>query len=256
MGATMGMLPRGYAVSLRTLVIGAAGLLATACATVDVPEPDLAPRAPHTISFMESGDPTPAPSGFDDMCRRSVAVCLGALYPGQSVVINVSTQAKPVVLTPEALALLQKVNQDVNTRIHSVSDKVAHGVEELWIDPLAPRLMDASFTAPGDCEDFAIAKRDELRASGWPADAMFLAVGYHRRAGLHVALIVRTTQGDLVLDSRSPWIRSWNDTPYIWTKRQLAGNSTAWVKPYATSPELKVLTAAIEARARGGTAAR
>ena len=243
--------------ALRTaLVILAASLLVTACATVDVPAPELAPRAPQVVSFMESGDPTPAPSGFDAMCRRSAALCLGVLFPGQAISSNVSTQARPVVLNPEALALLQRVNDDVNTRIRSVTDKAAHGVDELWIDPLAPRLMDPNFTAPGDCEDFAIAKRDALRASGWPPDAMFLAVGYHRRAGLHVALIVRTTQGDLVLDSRSPWIRTWNDTPYIWTKRQAAGTSTAWVKPYATTPELRILTAAIEARAKGGTAAR
>ena len=249
--------PGSDAVGLRAaLIILATGLLMTACATIDVPEPEAAPRGPHVVSFMESGDPTPAPSGFDAMCRRSTAVCLGALFPGQSLMINVSGQTKPVALTPEALALLQTINDDVNTRIHSVTDKVAHGVEELWIDPLAPRLMDHTFTAPGDCEDFAIAKRDALRASGWPADAMFLAVGYHRRAGLHVALVVHTTQGDLVLDSRSPWIKGWNDTPYIWTKRQVSGNSMAWVKPYATTPELRLLTAAIEARAKGGTAAR
>jgi predicted transglutaminase-like cysteine proteinase len=133
---------------------------------------------------------------------------------------------------------------------------MAHGVEELWIDPLAPRLLDAKYVADGDCEDFAIAKRDALRATGWPPESMFLAVGYHQRYGLHVALIVRTNEGDLVLDSRSPWIRSWKDTPYIWTKRQVSGNSMAWVKPYAMTPELAVLTAAIEARARGGTAAR
>jgi predicted transglutaminase-like cysteine proteinase len=152
--------------------------------------------------------------------------------------------------------VLERVNRDVNTRIRSVSDKAAHGVEELWVDPLAARLLDAGYVADGDCEDYAIAKRDALRATGWPPESMFLAVGYHQRYGLHVALVVRTTEGDLVLDSRSPWIRSWKDTPYIWTKRQLSGNAMAWVKPYAVTPEMAVLTAAIEARAKGGTAAR
>jgi len=252
----------------RLLAIGAAALLVAACATNDVaglvsgppPAPlattaSPAPYISNAPSFMESGAPEAAPSGFDDMCRRSVASCLGVLYPYQTVAANPSG-ATAVALTPARLALLERVNSEVNTRIISESDKRVHGVEEYWTDPLAPALMDPKYVAPGDCEDYALAKRDSLRARGWPAESMFLAVGYHRRYGLHVALIVRTDQGDLVLDSRSPWIRVWNDTPYIWTKRQVSGDSTAWVKPYATTPEVAAIAALISARAKGPTAAR
>ena len=87
------------------LAILAAGVLASACTTTDVLESP--PRALSVGSYMESGDPTPAPSGFDAMCRRSTAVCLGALFPGQALMINASTQSKPVALTPGALALLE-----------------------------------------------------------------------------------------------------------------------------------------------------
>jgi predicted transglutaminase-like cysteine proteinase len=242
----------------RAIVIGAAGLLAAACTTVRGPAPPTeaaAPRAPFSISYMETGPVTPAPTGFSVMCQRNTDVCLGALFGTHAVVAD-RDEATAVVLTGERLAVLERVNNEVNTRIRSVSDKAAHGVEELWVDPLAARLLDAKYVAEGDCEDYAIAKRDALRATGWPPESMFLAVGYHQRYGLHVALVVRTNQGDLVLDSRSPWIRSWKDTPYIWTKRQLSGNTLAWVKPYAVTPEMAVITAAIEARARGGTAAR
>jgi predicted transglutaminase-like cysteine proteinase len=250
---------QGEPVSLgRAIAASMAGLLAAACASVPAPDPvteAVAPRAPFAITFMETGPATPAPTGFSVMCQRSTDACLGALFGAHAEVAD-RAEAVPVILTAERLAVLERVNRDVNTRIHSVTDKAAHGVEELWVDPLATRLLDTRYVADGDCEDYAIAKRDALRATGWPPESMFLAVGYHQRFGLHVALVVRTNQGDLVLDSRSPWIRSWKDTPYIWTKRQLSGNALAWVKPYAMTPELAVLNAAIEARAKGGTAAR
>ncbi len=170
------------------IVLATLGLLTSACAsTGSVPK----------SSFMATGDVADAPSGFTSMCTREPQDC--------APVGPVEDQA-PVRLTQQRWALVQHVNRDANTRIRPLSDELNYGVPERWVDPLAGHLQDSRYTAAGDCEDFALAKRDLLLAAGWPAGAMFVAVGYHMTLGPHAVLVVRTDRGDLVLDSRTPWI--------------------------------------------------
>lgn len=198
-------------------IIGAMATLSlSACATVSAPA--------ATTGFMARGEAVAAPSGFQDFCQRDASACAAPALTADS-------RPGPS-LKPADWALLKKVNDEVNRRIQPREDAEIYGVPERWIDPLAAHLNDASFTADGDCEDYALAKRDLLVAAGWPEDKLFYAVAYDRNVGLHAVLIARTATADLVLDSRTPWIVAWTKAPYVWLKRQTAGGSTDWVRPY------------------------
>jgi len=214
--------------------VAASGLLAvTAQAQALGAEPPRAepPRAELSpAAFMDQGGRMAAPTGFVDYCQRTTE-CVAAP----------SVQAATVVELDHAKRkLLDAINRGVNSEIVATSDQVVYGVAEVWADPLAPTssLGQAVSTkaargfARGDCEDFALAKRDRLLKAGWPPEAMFLAVAYHPELGLHAVLLVRTSRGDLVLDSRSPYVDVWSATPYVWVERQVNATSVAWVRPY------------------------
>jgi predicted transglutaminase-like cysteine proteinase len=168
---------------------------------------------------MATGDKMAAPAGFVDYCSRT-ATCVAAAS-GQAT--------DKVELDAAKRQLITSVNRGVNSAIVPDSDRDVYARDEFWADPLLEKHRGF---ARGDCEDFALAKRDRLLAAGWPPEAMFLAVAYHPRLGLHAVLVVRTTDGDLVLDSRSPYADLWSDTVYVWVARQVNATSSDWVRPY------------------------
>ena len=65
---------------------------------------------------------------------------------------------------------LQGVNRQVNEEIELVSDMDNLGVEEQWNFPIDCR---------GDCEDFALEKRERLVAIGWPRSALTISIAFH-----------------------------------------------------------------------------
>jgi predicted transglutaminase-like cysteine proteinase len=120
------------------------------------------------------------------------------------------------------LRMLETVDRFVNGNVRQATDREVYGVEEYW---------NRSGTGPGargDCEDLAIEKRMELIDQGYPASDLFYAVAYRTDIGLHAVLIAHTELGDLVLDSRSPYVVLWNHAPYTWIKRQSADNPSLW----------------------------
>jgi predicted transglutaminase-like cysteine proteinase len=202
--------------------------------------PVAASAATQHAAFMRTGENVAAPSGFAEMCQRDPADCL----------TRAQGAAAPVVLDAAHKATLERINRKVNDLITPAEDMQVYGVKEMWVDPLAGRPQNAKGRVRGDCEDYALAKRDLLIAEGWPPGALFIAVGYHSEYGLHAVLIAHTDGGDLVLDSRTPWIEAWGDTPYVWVKRQVASNSANWVRPFESS-----WSQANSSAAQGATAA-
>ncbi|MEO6340209.1 MAG: transglutaminase-like cysteine peptidase [Caulobacteraceae bacterium] len=208
----------------------------------------LSAGAAAAASFMAEGVPVAPPSGFVNLCRESDAACQGRTADAKVQLLAVTAQDSPVKLTHDLWAKLQRLNRSVNTRIKPMSDEALYGQAERWVDPLAGHLFDAGYVASGDCEDVALAKRDALIASGWPSGEMFLVVGYHRELGLHTVLAVRTDRGDLILDSRTPWIEPWTEAPYVWTKRQSAGDSEQWLKPHLESDTAARLASGVDGK--------
>lgn len=182
-----------------------AGLSLAGCATT--------PRGGRTLalSTMGDGQVVAAPRGFVEMCAAQPELCV-ADAPGKAVALD----AKQLRET------LTKVNRLVNSRVVQQTDLAAFGRRELWrrsgIGPLAR----------GDCEDLAIEKRERLVAAGVPRAMLFFATAWRADLGLHTLLIARTRDGDLVLDSRTPYVQPWRNVPYLWISRQHSDQPTRW----------------------------
>ena len=80
----------------------------------------------------------------------------------------------------------------------------------------------------GDCEDFALTKRDHLIAMGWSPRALRIAVTKTPYGEGHAVLVVKTDQGDLVLDNRTNAIKGWKDTDLRWLMIQSGDNPRVW----------------------------
>jgi len=83
----------------------------------------------------------------------------------------------------DAMAQLSAVNAYVN-RVRYRTDAENYGIDDYWS---TPREL---FARGGDCEDYAIAKYLSLRALGWPAEQLRVAVVHDNARDLvHAALI-------------------------------------------------------------------
>lgn len=143
--------------------------------------------------------------------------------PVPAAPVALAKSASAIEATPELFALLERVNRDINERLHWVADSERYGVDELWLMPLTFGLG-----TEGDCEDFALEKRHALIEAGLPRDALALAMGYSPAAGYHAVLMVRTTDGDFVLDNTTPWIDGWENTGYRWIAVQASADLLDW----------------------------
>lgn len=121
------------------------------------------------------------------------------------------------VLNAARLQELAEVNRNVNRTIAPRSD-LTDVINERWrVSPNA-----------GPCHDYAVTKRHELLARGWPAQSLLLAEVVVPWGEHHLVLVVRTNDGDLVLDNLSAGIKLWTRTPYHWVRIQSPGNPNLW----------------------------
>lgn len=125
-----------------------------------------------------------------------------------------------VKLTSASWTRLQTVNSGVNAAVLPATDMQIYGVVERWD---YPRLA-------GDCEDYALEKRRELIAEGWPASSLLMTVVKDEVGDGHAVLTVRTDRGDFILDNKTDVVEAWDRTPYRFLKRQSTVNAGAWDK--------------------------
>lgn len=149
--------------------------------------------------------PVLAPMAFFRFCMR---------YPEDCKVRGMQLGAEPVTLTKERKAELAKVNRDVNRAI------VPQEMGEEWM--VAPR--------EGDCHDYAVTKRHELLARGWPSSSLLLAEVIVPSGEHHLVLVVRTREEDVILDNLNWNLRSVAQIPYQWVRAQQAENPKFWSK--------------------------
>jgi predicted transglutaminase-like cysteine proteinase len=120
-------------------------------------------------------------------------------------------------MTERRFAELATVNAYVNRMI--VPERQDSSVlGEVWL--IAP--------ARGDCNDYAVTKRHQLIELGWPSSALLLAEVITSWGEHHLVLVVRTRNGDFVLDNLAPAIHSWTATPYRWVKMQSSKDPKLW----------------------------
>ncbi len=180
-----------------------AAAVALACLMAGSP-PALAAKVTDA-SFIQMRRATAAPSGFSGVCSRYAWAC--------------SSGGSARASDADVLALAQKVNRQVNSAVHEVSDRNQYGVEEYWALPSG---------RGGDCEDFALMKKMVLMKQGVPASQLMIATVLDRHRAPHAVLVLRTGSGDLVLDNLRGQIRSWQDTGYSFLRIQDPKSPKVW----------------------------
>jgi predicted transglutaminase-like cysteine proteinase len=163
--------------------------------------------------IIQSGFPSLAPMGYVRFCLRYVEDCK---------IRGRDFRRRTVSLTGKRWAELIQVNQQVNRDITAQSDLII-GTQDWSVHPKM-----------GACYDYAVTKRHDLLARGWPSSALLLSEVVTAAGEHHLVLVVRTTQGNVVLDNLDPNIWKAETVHYQWVRIQSKRNPKFWL---AAAPE-------------------
>ena len=188
--------------TVRVLALaGVALLAANATATAAI--------HPETVNAAATGSQTSVPYGWVEFCERHADECLDEDHAAQDI-----------ELTAAALKKISRINADVNRSIEPVTDIDQGGLIDHWDLPVGGK---------GDCEDYALLKRQKLVAAGFPRAALLLTVVKQENGEGHSVLTIKTSRGDYVLDNLTNQVKPWSATPYRFVKRQSQENQNVWV---------------------------
>jgi predicted transglutaminase-like cysteine proteinase len=162
------------------------------------------PGSAQAIDNSGSARPVAA---WTDFCRR---------YPSECTV-STSEPAR-ITMTPEIWSAIVSVNRRVNSRIKPTTDKAHWGVVDRW---------DFPDDGMGDCEDYQLLKRKMLRERGLPQRAMRMTVVIDELNEGHAVLMIRSDRGDYILDNKTNAVLPWDQTGYVYVKRE-GQETTAW----------------------------
>jgi predicted transglutaminase-like cysteine proteinase len=165
-------------------------------------------RLEADVDRLNFDGPSLAPMAFMRFCIRNQDDCK---------VSGLAFRPRPVSLTPARRAELVQVNREVNRAIMPQANVNGVMAEEWLISP-----------SEGDCNDYAVTKRHELLARGWPSRALLLAEVVVASGEHHLVLVVRTREQDLVLDNLNWNVRPIAQIQYEWVRAQQANNPKFW----------------------------
>ena len=139
----------------------------------------------------------------------------------------------------DELDRIEAVNRYVNRRVHFVDDSRQYGRQDLWT-----AASETLRRGRGDCEDYAIAKLQMLRAAGVSEGDLYLVIvkDLVRRAD-HAVLVVRSDGRFLVLDNGTDAVlnaESIRDYRPVLT----FASKGAWTHGYRREPSPMVLASA------------
>jgi predicted transglutaminase-like cysteine proteinase len=163
------------------------------------------------ISFVE---PALAPMAHTMFCLR---------YEGDCQVHGIDFRKRNIALTAERVNELNRINREINRDIVPQANLGGLNTEEWLVSPAA-----------GDCNDYAVTKRHELLARGWPSRALLLSEVVVPSGEHHLVLVVRMLDTesrrelDLVLDNLNASLRPVGITPYEWVRVQSPNNPKYW----------------------------
>ena len=104
-----------------------------------------------------------------------------------------------VTMSPNLMAVLKQINGHVNRAIRPQRDTA-----DVWeLNPTS-----------GDCEDYVLSKRSALIRQGVSAGALRIAYTHTRRGEPHAVLVVRTSEGDFVLDNLTNSVKTLRASGY------------------------------------------
>ena len=102
--------------------------------------------------------------------------------------------------------LAETIHSKVNFNTEYRTDLKQYGVPEFWA-------MAGKF---GDCEDYALSKRNALLNAGWSKDKLGLCVCYTASNEGHCVLWVDTDKGSFILDNNYDFPMKPSELPYKW----------------------------------------
>jgi len=175
------------------------------------------------ISRIQFDAPALAPMSHTFFCLK---------YRDDCKVDKTASPDSTVTLTSDKWAELERVNAAVNRAI--IPQPNTKGLAgEVWL--ISPKA--------GECHDYAVTKRHELLALGWPEQDLLLSEVVTSWGEHHLVLVVRTSDGDFVADNLNPNIRIWSQTPYQWVRIQSPGNPLIWSTLANTTVRARARTA-------------
>lgn len=157
-------------------------------------------RLPGQVARLREGSSTLAPFAFIRYCVANPQAC----RPGAAVHVTWTGQVRATVF---------EVNRRVNRSIRPRSEAV-----DAWSE---------GGTA-GDCEDYALTKRWLLIGAGIPTSALRMAVATTAGGEGHAVLVVKTSDGDFVLDNQTNAMKRWNETGLRWLKIASGEDPQVW----------------------------
>jgi predicted transglutaminase-like cysteine proteinase len=162
-----------------------------------------------TVGRIDTSGPARPVKAWSVFCER---------YSGECDV-NPSEPAS-LTLNAKLWRTLNAVNLKVNTTIKPTTDQDHWGLVDRWDLPGDGR---------GDCEDIQLLKRKILvEQYGLPKRALRMTVVIDEQGEGHAVLMVRTDEGELILDNKRDAVLSWHQTGYIFVKRE-GQDSRSWV---------------------------
>ena len=188
-----------------------------------------------TAAMPDTSVAAVTPPGFISFCVRFADQCDAPQHAPSTV-----------ALTESAWRTMQQVNAASNAAIWAEDDAVHYGRAEYWTIPT---------DGYGDCEDYALAKRKELIAAGFPEPALRIAIVVTPREARHAVLTVVTDKGDFVLDNLRNDVVAWNAAGYNWIERQDPMRPLGWVSLQQPATMVAIGDASIQPRAAGETMA-
>ncbi|MGY4330304.1 putative transglutaminase-like cysteine proteinase [Bradyrhizobium sp. LB7.2] len=162
------------------------------------------------MQYIKFDQPTLAPMAFTIFCLKYKDEC----KPRPQHIVFRGGRLK---LTAERMAQLQEVNHQVNSAIRPESNLEGLRGEKWLLHPTS-----------GDCNDYAVTKRHDLIAKGFPARSVLLGEVVVPWGEHHLVVVVRTSSGDLVLDNLTGHILPWSRKSYRWVRIQTPKNPTYW----------------------------
>lgn len=117
-----------------------------------------------------------------------------------------------VTMSPNLMAVLKQVNSHVNRSIRPVADN-----SDTWtLNPTS-----------GDCEDYVLSKRSALIRAGVSAGSLRIAFTHTRSGAPHAVLVVRTSEGDYVLDNLNSTVKTLRASGYN-IRSMSTANPNSW----------------------------
>ncbi|MGB6538900.1 MAG: transglutaminase-like cysteine peptidase [Xanthobacteraceae bacterium] len=171
--------------------------------------PRLLKRALQLDQISFAG-PVLAPMAHVRFCLR---------YADDCDVHGVDFRKRHIALTMERWNELNTINRQVNRSIVPQAHFGDVASDQWYVSPSA-----------GDCADYAVTKRHELLARGWPSRSLLLAEVVVPSGEHHLVLVVRMKDVDLVLDNLNANIRTVAMTrrQYRWVRVELPYNPKFW----------------------------